>query len=71
MPRRVWKAVETKAGKIRIAKPKKKETRRKKKLKKKRTMEVKKIAEEWEIWNKEAVKLEEETKRLVLERFHK
>ena len=36
-------------------------------------MEVKKVAEEWEIWNKEkeAVKLEEETKRLVLERFHK
>jgi len=51
-----------------------KETRRKrkrKKLKKKRIMEVKKIAEKWEIWNKEAVKLEEETKRLVLERFHK
>jgi len=36
-------------------------------------MEVKKVAEEWEIWNKEkeAVKLEEETKRLVLERFYK
>ena len=36
-------------------------------------MEVKKIAEEWDIQNKEkeAVKLEEETKRLVLERFHK
>ena len=36
-------------------------------------MEVKKIAEEWEIWDKEeeAVKLEEEMKKLVLEKFHK
>jgi len=36
-------------------------------------MEVKKIAEEWDIWDKEkeAVKLEEEARKLVPERFHK
>jgi len=36
-------------------------------------MEVKKIIEEWEIWNEEeeVVKSEEETKILILERFYK
>jgi len=36
-------------------------------------MEVKKIAEEWEIWDKEkeAVKSEEEAKKLVPKRFYK
>ena len=36
-------------------------------------MEVRKVAEEWEIWNEreEAVKLEEEARKLVPERFHK
>ena len=36
-------------------------------------MEVKKVAEEWEIWDKEreAIKSEEEGKKLVPERFHK
>jgi len=35
-------------------------------------MGVKKILEEWEIWNKEkAVKSEEKTKKLVLPRFLK
>jgi len=35
-------------------------------------MGVKKILEEWEIWNEEkAVKSEEKTKKLVLPRFHK
>jgi len=34
---------------------------------------VKKVAEEWEIWDKEeeAAKSEEETKKLVPLRFHK
>jgi len=34
---------------------------------------VKKVAEEWKIWDeeKEAAKSEEETKKLVSERFHK
>jgi len=36
-------------------------------------MEVKKVAEEWEIWDeeKEAAKSEAEAKKLVPERFHK
>ena len=36
-------------------------------------MEVKRVAGKWEIWDeeKEAAKLEEEAKKLVLERFHK
>jgi len=36
-------------------------------------MEVRKIAEEWEIWDEEkkVVKSEEEAKRLVPEKFHK
>ena len=36
-------------------------------------MEVKKVAEEWEIWDKkaEAARSEMETKKLVLEQFHK
>jgi len=36
-------------------------------------MEVKKVAEEWEIWDeeKEIVKSKEETKKLVPQRFYK
>ena len=36
-------------------------------------MEVKKIAEEWEIWDEKdkAVELEEQAKKMVLEHFHK
>ena len=36
-------------------------------------MEVKKVAEEWEIWDEEeeTVKSEEEAKRQVPKRFHK
>ena len=36
-------------------------------------MEVKKMAEEWEIWDEEdeVTKLEVETKKLVLEKFHR
>lgn len=38
----------------------------------KRTMEVKRLKEEWKIWNEEKeVRLEEETKKLVLEHFYK
>jgi len=58
---------EEKAGKRR------EEKERKKKQKKRKTVEVRKVAEEWEIWDKEekAVKLEEEAKKLVPESFHK
>ena len=36
-------------------------------------MEVRKVVEEWEIWDKEeeAAKSEAEAKKLVLEKFHK
>jgi len=45
---------------------------KKKKQKKGKTMEVKKVAEEWEIWDKEeeVARLEEEAKKLVPEKFH-
>ena len=35
-------------------------------------MEVKKVAEEWEIWDneEEVVRSEEETKKMVPEKFH-
>ena len=51
---------------------KKREEKEKKKTKKEKTMEVNKIAEEWEIWNEEeeAERSEAEAKKLVLERFH-
>ena len=36
-------------------------------------MEIKKVVEEWEIWNEEeeAAKSEEEAKKMVPEKFHK
>ena len=51
---------------------KKREEKEKRKMKKRKTMEVKKIAEEWEIWDeeKEAARSEAEAKKLVPERFH-
>jgi len=49
------------------------EKEKKKKPKKEKIMEVKKVAEEWEIWKEEeeAAKLEEEAKKLVPEQLHK
>ena len=49
----------------------KKEKRRK--TKKEKTMVVKEVAEEWEIWDKkeEAVKSKKEAKKLVSQRFYK
>ena len=51
----------------------KKREEKDKKKKKGKTMEVKKVAEEWEIWNTEekVAKSEEEAKKIVLEKFHK
>ena len=51
---------------------KREEKEKKKKKKKGRTMEVRKVVEEWEIWDEEeeAAKLEAEAKKLVLEKFH-
>ena len=44
-----------------------------KRIKKGKTVEVRKVVEEWEIWDKEeeAAKSEVEAKKLVPERFHK
>jgi len=49
------------------------ENEKRKKQKKGKTMEIKRIAEEWEIWDEkeEVAKSEAEAKKLVLERFHK
>ena len=58
---------EKKAGKRR------EEKERKKKQKKRKMVKVRKVAEEWKIWDEEeeAAKSEEEVKKLVPERFHK
>jgi len=55
------------------ARRKKEERDKKRKQKKGKMIEVKKVVGEWEIWDEEeeAVKSEEETKKLVLEKFHK
>jgi len=49
------------------------ERQKKKKLKRERTIEVKRVAEEWEIWDEEeeAAKSEAEAKKLVPEQFHR
>ena len=49
-----------------VWKERKERESREKKLKKKGTIEVKKVVEEWVIWDKEeAAKSEEETKKLI------
>ena len=76
-----WRPVQGKSG---WEKQKKKETKEeagrkreekdeKKKQKKGKMIEVKKVAEEWEIWDEEeeVVKSEAEAKKLVPEKFHK
>jgi len=52
---------------------KREERDRKKKQKKGKTVEVKRIVEEWEIWDEkeEAARSEAEAKKLVPEKFHK
>jgi len=55
------------------ARRKREEKEKRKKQKKWKTMEIKKVAEEWEIWDKEeeAAKSEEEAKKLVPGKFHR
>jgi len=57
---------------VRGRKQKKKE-RKKEKTKESRMINVKKVAEEWEIWNKEeeAARSEEEVKKLIPKQYHK
>jgi len=54
------------------AEKKQEEKDKKKKQKKGKTIEVKKVAEEWEIWDEEekATRLEEKAKKMVSEKFH-
>ena len=61
------KEVKEEAGK------KREEKEKKKKQKKGKMVEVRKVAEEWEIWDEEeeAAKSEAEAKKLVPEKFHK
>jgi len=76
-----WKSVQEKSGWEKQkeeeaeeeAGKEREEKERKKKQKKGKTVEVRKVAEEWEIWNEEeeAAKSEEKAKKLVPERFHK
>ena len=71
---RQWRPVQGKSGwekqkeeEKREEAGKKREEKKKKKTRKKgKMMEVKKVAEEWEIWDKE-----EEVKKLVPEKFHR
>jgi len=80
----MWKAVETKTRKTGMAKTEggggKRRSRKNKRKKGRKTREkkteegkVKRVAEEWEIWDEEeeAVKLEAEVKKLVLGKFHR
>ena len=55
------------------AERKKEEKKKWKKQKKEKTVEVRKVAEEWEIWDEEeeTAKSEAEAKKLVPEKFHK
>jgi len=54
------------------ARKKQEEKEKKRKQKKGKMVEVKKVAEKWEIWNdeKEAARLETEARKLVPEKFH-
>jgi len=74
-----WRPVQGKSGwekqkkeEAREEAGKKREEKKKKKTKKGKTMEIKKIVEEWEIWDEEeeAERSEAEAKKLVPERFH-
>jgi len=77
MSRRIWEAIEVKTEKIdgKSSKRKKTEEKRKEegKTKESRMINVKKVAEEWEIWNKEeeAARSEEEVKKLIPKQYHK
>ena len=71
-----WRPVQRKSGwekQKEEAEKKKEEKEKKKKQKKGKIVEVRKVVEEWEIWDeeKEAAKSEVEAKRLVPEKFHR
>ena len=67
-----WKKQKEEEAKEEVER-KKKEKEKRKKQKKGKTVEVRKVAEEWKIWDEEekAAKSEAEARKLVLEEFHK
>jgi len=67
-----WEKQKKKKAKEKAGK-KREEKDKKKKQKKRKTVEVKRVAEKWEIWDEkeEATRSEEEAKKLVLEKFHR
>ena len=78
---RQWRPVQEKSGwekqkeeeaKEEAEKKKEEKKKKKKNQKKGKMVEVRKVAEEWEIWDEEeeAAKLEAEVKKLVPEKFH-
>ena len=76
MSRGMWKAVETGARKVGMGKAEGRRGKRgdrEKKGGKGGAVEVRKIGEEWEIWDEEeeAAKSEAEAKKLVPKKFHK
>ncbi len=76
-----WKPVQGKSGwekqkkeeAMEEAEKKREEKERRKKQKKGRSVEVRKVVEEWEIWDEEeeAARSEAEAKKLVPEEFHR
>jgi len=77
-----WRQVQEKSGwekqkeeeaREEVGKRREEKEKERKKKQKKKTVEIRKVAEEWEIWDGEekVAKSEAETKKLVLEKFHR
>jgi len=67
-----WEKQKEKEAKEEVGK-RQEEKKKKKKQKKEKTVEVKKVAEEWKIWDEgeEAARSEVEAKKLVSKKFHR
>ena len=68
-------AVETSVEEIRVGEAEGRRSKGrnwKKKLKKEKTIKIKKVVEEWEIWDEEeeAARLKDKVKKLVPKKFH-
>ena len=68
-----WQKQREEEKKEKAGKKREEKAEKQKKQKKAKTMDIKRVAEEWEIWDKEeeAAKLEAEAKKLVPEKFYK
>ena len=73
----MWEAVEANTREVRIGETQERRGKEGKEeeeeTEKRKTVEVRKVVEEWEIWDEEeeAAKSEEEAKKLVLKKFHR